>query len=401
MWVGIDDTDSTHGMCTTYLAAKILRNLGVTATLRLVRLNPNIPYKTRGNGAVAFWTNDRSAKRTVLKFVKEYSHLKDTNTNPGVVFLDKEKVPHEVTEFYMKAVSELVTLGEAEKIASKVGAEIHKFKNGRGVIGALAAIGFAGDRTYELIAYREKKNWGRQRRVDKKSILSMDAKMYPRVFDNIGPKERILITPRGKDPILCGIRGTAMDAVETAWAMVKPLERVELVQVFETNQATDAHIRAKKINDARPYDCVMVDGTVTSKPKTIAGGHVVFTLSDGTGKIDCAAYRKTGSLKKVASKLATGDSLRVYGGIGKYENTINLEKIEIKSLREKEVFKRPICCWKNMTSLGKNKGYKCKKCGKKVSQKEVMVSHEFRPISAGLYDVSPGSRRHLSRPAFL
>ncbi|MEM0501968.1 MAG: DNA-binding protein, partial [Thermoplasmata archaeon] len=51
MWIGVDDTDSSEGMCTTYLAPQILLklNLDLIGFPRLVRLNPNIPWKTRGN----------------------------------------------------------------------------------------------------------------------------------------------------------------------------------------------------------------------------------------------------------------------------------------------------------------------------------------------------------------
>ena len=56
LWVGVDDTDSLQGMCTTFLATEIIRDLTEDFDLigypRLVRLNPNIPWKTRGNGAV-------------------------------------------------------------------------------------------------------------------------------------------------------------------------------------------------------------------------------------------------------------------------------------------------------------------------------------------------------------
>jgi len=59
VWVGIDDTDSRKGMCTTYLAViameRIEEEVGKVIGLpRLIRLNPTIPYKTRGNGAVSF-----------------------------------------------------------------------------------------------------------------------------------------------------------------------------------------------------------------------------------------------------------------------------------------------------------------------------------------------------------
>ena len=58
MYIGLDDTDSREGMCTTYLCTLILRELrGMALRVglpRLIRLNPNIPYKTRGNGALCF-----------------------------------------------------------------------------------------------------------------------------------------------------------------------------------------------------------------------------------------------------------------------------------------------------------------------------------------------------------
>src|SRR3989442_15938760 len=56
--VGIDDTDSEKGGCTTYTATVLFQEL-FNRGLRpfdfpwLVRLNPNIPLKTIGNGALA------------------------------------------------------------------------------------------------------------------------------------------------------------------------------------------------------------------------------------------------------------------------------------------------------------------------------------------------------------
>ncbi|HYY92168.1 MAG TPA: tRNA(Ile2) 2-agmatinylcytidine synthetase, partial [Candidatus Dormibacteraeota bacterium] len=56
--IGIDDTDSESGGCTTYTAAVLFQELckrGVQPSdfPWLVRLNPNIPWKTRGNGALS------------------------------------------------------------------------------------------------------------------------------------------------------------------------------------------------------------------------------------------------------------------------------------------------------------------------------------------------------------
>ena len=54
--IGIDDTDSLEGGCTTWLITEIIAELSdfdLISPPRLVRLNPNVPWKTRGNGALA------------------------------------------------------------------------------------------------------------------------------------------------------------------------------------------------------------------------------------------------------------------------------------------------------------------------------------------------------------
>ena len=87
---------------------------------RLVRLNPNIPWKTRGNGALAFQigkgvgrtlkigevdgnslcayergrdvdsSDYDSIKSLVKTTVEQYARLDDENTNPGFVLLKKQ-----------------------------------------------------------------------------------------------------------------------------------------------------------------------------------------------------------------------------------------------------------------------------------------------------------------------
>ena len=54
--IGIDDTDSLGGGCTTWLITEIISELSELDLVdfpRLVRLNPNVPWKTRGNGALS------------------------------------------------------------------------------------------------------------------------------------------------------------------------------------------------------------------------------------------------------------------------------------------------------------------------------------------------------------
>jgi len=401
MIIGIDDTDSLKGMCTTYLTTLINKKLTLSSTPHLIRLNPNIPYKTRGNGAIAFTTKDnKKTKDTILSIVKKHSQLKDPKTNPGVVFLEDETKNKTLNEFYKKTVSEHTTIQEARKAAEKAGAEIHEFKNGRGVIGALAAVGAVlPDSTYELIAYRSKRNHGKKRKISAKEVFNMNDLLYPQVFDSIDDeKKQILIAPRGYDPIYCGIRGESKEAVSKAWEMLTPREKIEDIQIYKTNQATDAHLREKKISEVRPYDCVVLTGLVSKKPETIEGGHAIFALSDDTGDLECAAYRQTGKLRDVVKELSCGDEVTVYGGLSKYAKTVNLEKIKITHLSDEIQFIKPICCGRRMSSAGKNKGLKCKKCGKKMKEDTLTKEPKPRDLSTGFYEAPPRARRHLSRP---
>jgi len=404
MLIGIDDTDSLKGGCTTYLAALLCRELGTTPYPRLIRLNPNIPYKTRGNGAVAIEVNGEpnEIKETVLNLVKERAHIREKKTNPGVAFVKNlnSKNKKSLNEFYQRAVSELVTIEEAEEVASKTGAEICKFNNGRGIIGALAAIGASlDDMTYELLVYREKENCGTPKKIDKGSVFSMNEKFYSEVFNSVDPEtNQILITPHGYDPVFCGIRGESPEIVLEAWNAIKPLEEIELTQIFETNQATDAHLREKRTSELKHYDCAILEGTVASNPRTIEGGHVLFSIAASTGDIDCAAYEPTGGFRETTRKLLTGDRIRAYGGIGKYPNTLNLEKIEILKLIRAHEKESPACCGRRMTSAGKGKGFKCRKCGKRKDENSAVAREIPRHLTKGFYEAPPRATRHLSKP---
>ncbi|MFQ5801078.1 MAG: DUF1743 domain-containing protein, partial [Candidatus Hydrothermarchaeales archaeon] len=267
--IGIDDTDSKKGMCTTYLGAVLkdrLERFSKVLELRLVRLNPNIPWKTRGNGAVALTieTPDyhRAVKETV-EAVREYSAMEESGTNPGIVFLRGEVDP-ELPPFYYKALRKIVTIEEAEALSEKHGCEVYKFKEGRGIIGALAAIGAnLTVHTYEFITYRMPKNWGKPRLVDPSSVFEMERATYPKTFNNVDKETlRILITPRSPCPVLFGIRGRSREVLMTAKDMIKLGEPVERYAVFKTNQGTDVHLSPCKISQVRPFTSVIVKGTV-------------------------------------------------------------------------------------------------------------------------------------------
>ena len=70
--IGFDDTDSPKGMCTTFLAYKIVGELKKENSEfldfpNLIRFNPNIPWKTRGNGAVSIRIRTKNSSKTKNK----------------------------------------------------------------------------------------------------------------------------------------------------------------------------------------------------------------------------------------------------------------------------------------------------------------------------------------------
>jgi len=415
IYVGMDDTDSVSGMCTTYICCVIMDRLKacgfrVDGPPRLIRLNPFAPHKTRGNGAVSFKLvlkskkEVKTAKNIILKMVEELAVMKDPKTNPGLVFYEGEITP-ELQDYAWRTIRTIVTQEEAEELSKKVGAEIFKFKKGRGIIGSLAAIGCPlTDATYELLAYRDPANYGTSRRVDPESVLEMDRKTYPTTFDNIDDGY-MAITPHTPCPVLYGIRGETRAAVEEAHKLVKVSEPVESFRVFLTNQHTDMHLqKVDAISQMNQFQCYIVRGTVKSPPVIIEGGHVIFTLKDESGEVECAAYEPTKGFRDVVRHLAPGDQLVVYGGIGN-KGTLNVEKIKITDLSTLYEYMNPICkCGKRMKSAGKNKGYKCPQCGSKIrgdslEDEEIKERREVeRKIKKGLYEVPPSARRHLSKP---
>jgi len=416
LWIGIDDTDSKDGMCTTYVGAVVvdrLRKLGakIIDFPRLIRLNPNWKLKTRGNCAVALNVEVQEQKvlgikNIVLKTVEELAELDHDTTNPGVVFYQSEKIPAKLKAFSKKVIQDTVTIEEADALARDIGAEVHKFKLGRGIIGGLAAIGntLKKDWTFELIAYRVPEKWGSKRRIDAASVVEMNSKTFPETFDNLDQSTgEIRITPHTPCPILYGIRGESAEVTMNAQKFVKEMEPIERIVIYKTNQGTDEHLRRARISEARPNWSVIVDGEVCEKPRVILGGHVIFKICDGTGKIDCAAYEPTRQFREVVKKLDVGDKVRAYGGMKEKPElplTINLEKIVILKLAPALKKVNPICkiCGRRMKSEGKGKGYSCKKCKIRLPPKAAKILKMPRDVTVGAFEVPPRARRHLAKP---
>ena len=418
MHIGFDDTDSTRQGCTTYVAALLvaeLEKLGVNFLdyPRLIRLNPNVPWKTRGNGALCITIEyaeefEDHIKEITINLIEAHSDMNWKGTDPGVVFLKAKKVPQEITDFAKSALTSIVTVEKAVELIRKYHGEALGYNTRQGIVGALSAIGetLTEDHTYELIAYRTPENRGSKRKVDEASIFQMDQALKPYTFNNVDlEKKRVIITPRGPDPILFGIRGETAQTVKQAFSIAKPLEPVERWMIFRSNQGTDAHLkRVQALSQLQPYSSIIVKGTVSKSPKLVPVRHVVFGIKDETAEVDCAAYEPTGDLRKIAQELIIGDAIEVYGAVKKATDdkpiTINLEKIDIKQLAANSKTQNPLCpkCGKRLKSMGKNQGLRCEKCKTRFENVNKSEIIKTRKLNQALYATSPRSQRHLTKP---
>src|ERR671913_68498 len=240
--IGFDDTDSTLGKCTTHLAFNVTsylykKNVKFLDYPLLIRLNPNIPWKTRGNGAVCLRVKAKNHEKiieNIKQLVEEGSSI-DLGANPGLAFYDGEQVPQAIQEFSRIAIYDILSKQKAENLAKKYGIQYFTFGNGQGLIGSLGAIGtlLNGDHTFEVIAYRKPENCGTRRLVDISKVIEYSKYTFPNTFNSYDQyHRRILITPHGPDPVFCGIRGENPEVVVYSLERLRPEEKLDGYMVF-------------------------------------------------------------------------------------------------------------------------------------------------------------------------
>ena len=410
--IGIDDTDSTRGMCTTYLAHLVTgglleRGCNFLDYPRLVRLNPNVPWKTRGNGAVALHvsTGDpEGARRFVDGMVRRHSDMAN-GANPGVAFLEGNAVPAELAGFAAEALHRVVDLRGALRLAAGAGVDTIQYGTGRGVVGAMAAVGYRfGDCTAEILAYRRPESVGTERRIDAYSMKSMQEATYPDTFSSYDPEsDRVLAAPRGPDPVFYGIRGEDPEVLCGAARMVRHAERLAGHTIFRTNQGTADHL-AYGIDPAapEPHSSGTMTGVVRRVSGEVRGGHAWAVVGCGGHEIACWAYRPTG-LPGLVRGLAPGDVVEVGGGVRpgsvRRSHTLSLEVVRVRRLEPQTTYANPRCmrCDKSMKSRGRGQGYGCVRCGAAAAGPVRMDMP--RSISCGEYVPRVSAHRHLARPA--
>jgi tRNA(Ile2)-agmatinylcytidine synthase len=395
--VGLDDHDSPRGGCTTHFSTLFIQALlkgkvkGKLLDLpRLVRLNPAIPWKTRGNAAIALVveTNDVKDLFDFLvnftdEYDREYSKGKNYGRQPSVVVVpieDDRMLFPRLRELYEKGVNDVLLKDVVVKVLTKVSA---LFAVNRGVIGSAAALGFnpLEGFTYELLVYRDVA----KERPDLSDVIRrLEEQYFPGLFYNYNyVKNDPIALPHGPDPVLLGLRGVNITALLEAYKTLaqEVKEFTTGSMLFVTNQHTGSHIKALR---PTAYRNVRIVGVVVSKDVRPGGDVSLEVMEEKSGTSFTAfVFSESGTLSKAAQELVQGDVIDLEGSVkpsATYGTVIEVEAFTPLKLVS-ENLRNPSCprCGGSTESLGRGKGFRCRKCGFRFKGEKVT-----QPISRGL-----------------
>lgn len=407
MLVAWDDTDSPEGGCTTSLVIPLLRATGLAprGMPRLVRLNPNVAWKTRGNGAVAMelvepsgphvqigeWQgneihaypdgNPVAASEAWLERIWAVieAHA-EPDAIPGLVLLDEP--PLEAA--YWTAVQTFVPPGPGPTLSRHRG-------DGRALTGCMAALAWGGPpSSYELIAYRTGKHVGTPRQVDPEPLRKLDGVATFHTYDHV--EDRPACIPNTACPVLVGLRGRDPQmlhafGIRTLAAAVQ--EPVDSWLLWATNQASGDHVvDVGRFADAPAHATIRIRGT-TGNPKWVDGGHLVVPLTDTMGQtVEAIAFEPTKRFRHDVASLLDGDEVVAVGALS---DSLHLESLILVKPVPKRSPPRCEACSKNMKSQGAAADYKCRGCGATAPVIET-------PRQPAQWEVPVMARRHLHRP---
>ncbi len=387
VYIGIDDTDRFLFGCSTNFLREFISELIRSGLSRniffgdypyLTRLNPSIPFKTRGNGAVSIhlYTYEQTIEE-IIEVIRSLSDRIDSGegTEPGIVFLSglRDDAISLLREYFIRALTDIIHLEITERLIRKLGGRI--ISHGRGLIGALASIAhhfIENDCTYEILGYSLRNN---DVYIDPEKIYLMNKVTYPLTFNNIDPEtNKILIRPRLGRPVSLGIRGESPEILLKAIRILEP-SGVDEYLIFKTNQATDQHLIPRRLSEAKPYRTGLFEVLIDEEPIVMRGGDILINVSDPYDrdiKANVAIYREFGKAIEIVRKLIRGDLVLVGGSVkpvseleGSDKVIINVEMIKILRLSKRFIERNPLCprCGARMISRGSGKGFKCPKCG--------------------------------------
>ena len=389
-WLGLDDTDSLAGGCTTKVMEDLLQNLPqqcIVGEVRLVRLWPFASGRTRGNAALGVsidcddenelishldhWWNNEIVKLKGLISPSHHSNRPQVPSDPGMVWFSEQ--PDE--SFYWDAVRHHVDIDDQP--------EATKTWGGLGVIGAIAAVSWRGkEATWEAIAWRRSQTSTQPRSVCPAALVEIDS--WDDTFLSRDPRSGTsLVAPRGLSPVLCGVRATTRDIATKALAVLLESEHTESFsgcRTYKTNQATGDHLL--------PSTVAVIEEVLVDEVRK----HARLITSHG----EWVAFGEGGPVNQLARWLQQGDRVEMRG-LQHPNGSYHLEQLRAVAWNARKK-QRPLCsqCGQRMKSMGRNQGLRCPTCKWKCedSWDDIAVQPPFE----GWVEPPASSRRHLSRP---
>jgi len=432
--VGIDDIDSILGGCTTHFATILIKKIYKYGGFlldypRLIRLNPNIPWKTRGNGAVAIeFSIKKSLYNDFLDDIKrdimEYIGLEGSSpasTQPALVIIDNTKLNrsndlstflYNFSQYATYSIVPRKLLDEALAKLSDVIIDIYTPLGKRGLVGSLAAIGniLPYDYTYELILYRNLSRRGERFDKDTERKMINFFKKIERMdsFAHIDHESnKLLISPKGPDPVIFGIRGDNPNILYNMFKKILKAIKLDFESwlIYVTNQGTGEHLynasRDTKLIGYRQYYRY---SKVFNYPSYLEGSHLYLPTKIGENDIKALIYYESGRMREYGSMFVNGDEIILGGALKPSEDpsymlVLNTELVvPVNKLISYDT--KPICprCSVKMVSMGFDKGYVCKKCKYRISNSPLYSVSQSDNVFPSILLPPLRSIRHLSKP---
>ena len=404
-WLGLDDTDSLAGGCTTWDMHLLLSEIEVSAVVggwrlsgppRLVRLWPHAPRRTRGNAALAAYieVDDDSLEEfnALLDdwFERRFGHLRgqpqrtDGQDSAPVLVHSLTSLPE---DWYWSAVQGLVDVaGRLRELEGIEGASVWSVTRMDGVVGASSAIAWpaSDDWTWEATAWRQEEAIGSVRGVPETAVEKM-ASHFPETILNRDPNAgRSMITPRTPCPVLYGIRSESLDQAAAAhtWLQNQPnVEQANACRVHQTNQATGDHLLG------------IDSGVLIEQVRSGRRGHASGRVRTATGSDVLVAFAEGGPVNRLFRSAEVGDRLN-WAGLASPDGSVHLEQLQLGEAGVREL-SRPVCgCGGRFRRKGRGQPLSCRLCGS--SQRSHWVGHIGE--ASDWVEPPPSQRRHLARP---
>ncbi|ALU12042.1 tRNA(Ile2) 2-agmatinylcytidine synthetase [Ignicoccus islandicus DSM 13165] len=349
--VAIDGFDMPRAGCTTHVASLLIlylesRGFHLLDYPYLVRLNPSVPWKTRGNAAISFEISGDPSLiyEETVSFLKDY--IREYNKKGAILVSSKRPS----SKIYRMAIETVV---HPDVIKEELNDDMLFYGNEGSLIGAAAAAATVRDLpNFELIAYRKS-----SRKPRKCSFAPFYDHLVLAFYPYVHESSSSVICPRGDDPVLYGLRGRNLPLL-ISLARIIDAEDVHFYTAFRTNQHSFKPSVAK---DVYPYDFKTLDIEIDSSEIIEVGRDFIVKLN---GK-NVMIYEESGLRKFLLYLSKSRAKIKGRLSIIYKPHSISLAALEI----EKAVainYKSPRCpkCGGAMVSKGSRSLLrKCKKCG--------------------------------------